>query len=108
MLAWRLPRSLAFVEGLGAFSHWIRQAGFDCLAAAAQLAFAEGLGARSHYQGAAAREGAQPRARLVRVGKEVASLGTDLPLNPSSSVFIRVDEQNMVLWQALITGRTPG
>ena len=71
---------------------------------AAQLAFVEGLAGRSHYHASASREGAAPRPRTVRIAKEVGSLGTDLPLNPSSSVFLRVDEQNMVLWQALITG----
>ncbi len=28
----------------------------------------------------------------------------DLPLNYSSSVFVRVDEENLTLWRALITG----
>lgn len=71
-----------------------------------QLGFVADLGAdRNHKYGKyAAAEQAQPRPRLVRLGKEVASLNVDLPLNPSSSVFARVDEQNMTLWQALITG----
>lgn len=49
-------------------------------------------------------EGARPRPRTVRLGKEIASLNSDLPLAPTSSVFVRVDEQNVTLWRALITG----
>jgi hypothetical protein len=67
----------------------------------------EGLARGSGYAAAAGREGAQPRPRLVRVGKEVASLSRDLPLAPASAVLVRVDEQNMALWQALITGAGP-
>lgn len=76
---------------------------------ALQLGFVADLGVeRNHkYARLASAEGTQPRPRLVRVGKEVASLNVDLPLNPSSSVFVRVDEQNMTLWQAVITGELP-
>jgi hypothetical protein len=70
----------------------------------AQLAFVADLGMESKYKRQAQSEGAQPRQRMVRLAKEVASLNMDLPLNPSSSVFVRIDEQNMTLWQALITG----
>ena len=49
-------------------------------------------------------EGAVPRARQARVGKELAGMAADLPLNMSSSVFLRVDEKHMMLWKALITG----
>lgn len=71
-----------------------------------QLGFTASLATEKNhkYAKAAGSEGAQPRPRMVRVGKEVAGLNMDLPLNPSSSVFVRVDEQNMTLWQALITG----
>lgn len=74
---------------------------------ALQLGFVTDLGVeRNHtYASSASAEGTQPRPRLVRVGKEVASLNVDLPLNPSSSVFVRVDEQNMTLWQAVIIGK---
>lgn len=71
-----------------------------------QLGFTANLATEKNhkYSKAAGSEGAQPRPRMVRVGKEVAGLNMDLPLNPSSSVFVRIDEQNMTLWQALITG----
>ncbi|CAL8462440.1 g1973 [Coccomyxa elongata] len=71
-----------------------------------QLGFTANLATEKNhkYAKAAGSEGAQPRPRMVRVGKEVAGLNMDLPLNPSSSVFVRIDEQNMTLWQALITG----
>ncbi len=57
-----------------------------------------------HYERALAGEGAWPRQRMVRVGKEAAGLAADLPLDPRSSVFVRVGEQQVVLWKALITG----
>ena len=50
------------------------------------------------------QEGAAPRARQARVGKELAGMAADLPLNVSSSVFVRVDQSRMMLWKALITG----
>lgn len=62
--------------------------------------------ANSHcFQNTAAAEGAVPRSRQARVGKELAGMAVDLPLNVSSSVFLRVDEEHMMLWKALITGR---
>lgn len=61
--------------------------------------------AGSHcYKDKAGVEGAVPRARQARVGKELAGMAADLPLNASSSVFLRVDEKHMMLWKALITG----
>jgi baculoviral IAP repeat-containing protein 6 len=45
---------------------------------------------------------AKPRAR--RVGRELASLESDLPITCSSSVFVVADEANSVLWKAIITG----
>ncbi|CEM23129.1 unnamed protein product [Vitrella brassicaformis CCMP3155] len=43
-------------------------------------------------------------ARHARLLKEMAGLSTLLPLNPSSSIFVRFDESNISLWRALITG----
>lgn len=58
----------------------------------------------SHCYKDKVNEGAVPRARQARVGKELAGMAADLPLNMSSSVFLRVDEKHMMLWKALITG----
>jgi len=69
-----------------------------------QLGFLEGISADHKYKEKLKLEGAQPRQRTVRLGKEIAGLNNDLPLNPTSSVFVRVDEQNVTLWRALITG----
>lgn len=69
-----------------------------------QLGFLEGISANHKYKEKVKAEGAQPRPRTVRLGKEIAGLNNDLPLNPTSSVFVRVDEQNSSLWRALITG----
>lgn len=44
------------------------------------------------------------RHRARRVASELASLESDLPINASSSVFVCADEQQTVLWKALITG----
>lgn len=51
-----------------------------------------------------ASEGVAPRSRQARIGKELAGLAASLPLTPSSSVFVRVDQTHMTLWKALITG----
>jgi baculoviral IAP repeat-containing protein 6 len=49
--------------------------------------------------------GDPPAAKQVRrVAKESAGLAALLPLTPSSSVFVRVDERSTSLWRALITG----
>ena len=56
------------------------------------------------YKDKVGHEGAAPRSRQARVGKELAGMAADLPLNVSSSVFLRVDEKQMMLWKALITG----
>ena len=41
------------------------------------------------YARALAGEGAHPRQRMVKVGKELAGLAADLPLDARSSVFVR-------------------
>lgn len=49
-------------------------------------------------------EGSFPKDRLVRLGREIAGLSSLLPLNPSSSVFVRIDEEKQTLWTAMIIG----
>eukprot|EP01114_Cavostelium_apophysatum_P004651 TRINITY_DN1498_c0_g1_i1.p1 TRINITY_DN1498_c0_g1~~TRINITY_DN1498_c0_g1_i1.p1 ORF type:complete len:1151 (-),score=363.17 TRINITY_DN1498_c0_g1_i1:73-3525(-) len=44
------------------------------------------------------------RSKILRLAQEQGSLISSLPLNLSSSVFIRVDEEKMDLAQAMITG----
>eukprot|EP01118_Nematostelium_gracile_P005464 TRINITY_DN1731_c0_g1_i1.p1 TRINITY_DN1731_c0_g1~~TRINITY_DN1731_c0_g1_i1.p1 ORF type:complete len:632 (-),score=167.22 TRINITY_DN1731_c0_g1_i1:3320-5104(-) len=44
------------------------------------------------------------RERILRIAQEQGSLACSLPLNLSSSIFVRVDEERMDLMQALITG----
>ena len=75
---------------------------------AVQLGFLEGIASDHKHREKPRMEGAHPRPRTVRLGKEIASLPTDLPLSPTSSVFVRVDEQNVTLWRALITGSSLG
>ena len=45
-----------------------------------------------------------PSAKTLRIAQELSSLSSSLPLNLSSAVFVRSDEDNVVLMQALITG----
>jgi len=49
-------------------------------------------------------EKAEPQQRMMRVSKELAGLGTLLPLHRSSSIFVRYDEKHTNLWRALIVG----
>jgi len=44
------------------------------------------------------------REKVFRLAQEQGSLATSLPLNLSSSVFVKVDEERMDMMQALITG----
>ena len=69
-----------------------------------QVDLSTNVAASHHYKDKAGIEGAAPRARQARVGKELVGMAADLPLNASSSVFLRVDEKHMMLWKALITG----
>ena len=69
-----------------------------------QVDMATNVSASHCFKDKARAEGAVPRARQARVGKELAGMAADLPLNMSSSVFLRVDEKHMMLWKALITG----
>lgn len=46
------------------------------------------------------------RARAVRISKEVSSLATSLPVQPDSSIFLRVDEDRYDVMRAMITGPT--
>lgn len=68
---------------------------------------ADNVAAGHSFKNRVGGEGAAPRSRQARVGKELAGMAADLPLNVSSSVFLRVDETHMMLWKALITGRCP-
>ncbi|XP_078658149.1 uncharacterized protein LOC144903640 isoform X5 [Branchiostoma floridae x Branchiostoma belcheri] len=43
-------------------------------------------------------------AQIVRIAQEFSSLSSSLPLELSSSIFVRVDDEKMNLMQALITG----
>ena len=42
--------------------------------------------------------------RARRLAQEVATLATSLPLSPSSSVFVRCDEERLDVMKVLITG----
>ena len=69
-----------------------------------QLDQVPGVAEKHHYAASARGESATPRERVVRCGREIAGLATDLPCNACSSVFVRVDQSCVTLWRALITG----
>ena len=71
-----------------------------------QVDLTDNVAAGHIYKEKTGHEGAAPRSRQARVGKELAGMTADLPLNVSSSVFLRVDEKQMMLWKAIITGVT--
>ncbi|CAN0273825.1 unnamed protein product, partial [Discosporangium mesarthrocarpum] len=48
--------------------------------------------------------GAGGHARALRISKEVSSLATSLPVQPDSSIFLRVDEDRFDVMRAMITG----
>ncbi|CAD7702080.1 unnamed protein product [Ostreobium quekettii] len=69
-----------------------------------QLDFVEDLEAHNSFGPDSVRELAYPKERMVRLSRELSGLRSLLPCTASSSVFVRVDEQKLNLWQALITG----
>ena len=66
--------------------------------------FDDDLCSRHQFQCDASKEASFPKDRLVRLGREIAGLGSLLPLDPSSSIFVRIDEQKQTLWTAMIVG----
>eukprot|EP00210_Caulerpa_lentillifera_P002804 g2678.t1 len=69
-----------------------------------QVDFCEDLVVGHVYESWAGREETFPKDRLVRLGREISGLKSLLPLNRSSSIFVRIDEQNQTIWTALIVG----
>lgn len=60
--------------------------------------------AHNHLCADHARQAAPQSAAIRRVLKEACALPTELPVTRSSSIFVRMDAQNSMLWRALITG----
>lgn len=70
-----------------------------------KLAVISGVSASHSYKEMSEREPTAPsRTRARRVASELASMESDLPVTSSSSVFVVADEQQTVLWKAIITG----
>lgn len=65
-----------------------------------------GLTAGHHFLSGLRTDSGGTRPRSVRLAKEVASLDSLLPMNESSSVFVRVDEQQVgtAFWGAGAAG----
>ena len=66
--------------------------------------FLGGLQSLHAFTKEASAEQSCPRGRIVRLGREIAGLSSLLPLNPSSSVFVRIDDEKQTLWTAMIIG----
>ncbi|WAR24443.1 BIRC6-like protein [Mya arenaria] len=47
---------------------------------------------------------ATSKQQVIRIAQELSSLSSSLPLNLSSSIFVRTDDERISLMQALITG----
>jgi baculoviral IAP repeat-containing protein 6 (apollon) len=70
-----------------------------------KVALLPGIATNHIFQSHASKEPtAATRQRARRVASELASLESDSPITTSSSVFVCADEQQTVLWKALITG----
>lgn len=69
-----------------------------------RVAIADGVSTNHSFKDAARAELVQPKLRARRVGRELASCESDLPVSASSSVFVVADEANSNLWKAMITG----
>lgn len=60
--------------------------------------------AKYHYAGSVASGAATNKKRMKRIAQEQADMMHSLPLNSSSSVFVRVPEDKMDTMQAIIVG----
>eukprot|EP00903_Cladosiphon_okamuranus_P008073 g7787.t1 len=65
-----------------------------------------GHGKSHHFSSQASKQRGRTggRARAQRVNKEVSTLATSLPVQPDSSIFLRVDEDRFDVMRAMITG----
>lgn len=57
-----------------------------------------------HYNSSISKGGAVSKEKVLRLAQEQGSISTSLPLNFSSSVFVRIDEQHMDIMRVVITG----
>lgn len=57
-----------------------------------------------HYFNTMTKGGAVSKEKVLRLAQEQGSISTSLPLDFSSSVFVRIDEQHMDIMKVLITG----
>ena len=57
-----------------------------------------------HAYASDARHDLRVGPHIARVAREVAGLGSTLPLSRSSSVLVRIDQERAVLWSIMITG----
>ena len=70
-----------------------------------QVDYTPSLITRNHcYQAAATAECVKPRPRVTRLAREMSGLNQMLPLDAGSSIFVRVDESQCIIWRCLITG----
>lgn len=70
----------------------------------AQVDFIPNLEKGHLFANDASRESSFSKERMVRLAREMAGLQSLLPVNHSSSILVRVDEQKFTLWRALIFG----
>jgi len=57
-----------------------------------------------HYHNNITKGGVVSKEKVLRLAQEQGSISTSLPLNFSSSVFVRIDEQHMDIMKVVITG----
>lgn len=69
-----------------------------------RTALLAGISANHTSLKAAQAESTTPKLRARRVGRELASCESDLPVHAASSIFVVADESRSMLWKALITG----
>jgi len=61
-------------------------------------------GYNHHYHNFLKDNAVHSKDKLLRLAQEASALSSSLPLTPSSSVFLNVDEERLDLMQCLITG----
>jgi hypothetical protein len=64
----------------------------------------DGEGVTHHYSNKVGTDGSLAQASMTRIVSELVSCQESLPFHMSSSIFMRVDEENYQMVKCLITG----
>ncbi|KNC47475.1 ubiquitin-conjugating enzyme family protein [Thecamonas trahens ATCC 50062] len=59
---------------------------------------------KHHYASSISSSGGDVKSKMMRLAQEASGISGSLPLSFDSSVFVRIDEERMDVWKAMIIG----